>query len=312
MTFKEEVTVLSYGLPINYDLFVFDSRYDVEYPVDLNTGVIGEKEYTFIVKDGFFKREVKHTVRVVDDIPPNFELEYLVIITNSNKPEQFHNNIKGKPTDNYDRTVKVETTDVIGDKAGIYVINFVATDEAGNSTTKKATYLYKLTPNNMKKPFYYNYNGADIIICNKLIPLPKSYGSGNDKTAKRQLDKMLEAIRKAGKGSIAIKSAYRSYATQQGLYNRYVAQDGEAQASRYSAKPGHSEHQTGLAFDIGKISESFDKTPAFEWLKEHAHEYGFIMRYPKGKENITGYMYEPWHYRYVGVDLATAIHQSGG
>lgn len=105
-------------------------------------------------------------------------------------------------------------------------------------------------------------------------------------------------------------SGYRSYDYQTSLYNNYVAIDGEDAANRYSAKPGYSEHQTGLAFDIGELNYQFGETPAGIWLAQHAHEYGFIIRYPQGKENVTGYMYEPWHVRYLG-DQASSVYASG-
>ena len=82
-------------------------------------------------------------------------------------------------------------------------------------------------------------------------------------------------------------------------------------ADRYSARPGYSEHQTGLAVDINTTSTSFEHSRQFKWLQKHAHEYGFILRYPKGKEWITGYAYEPWHYRYVGEDVAKIIYKEG-
>ncbi|MFC3747468.1 D-alanyl-D-alanine carboxypeptidase family protein [Paenibacillus sp. GCM10012306] len=112
-------------------------------------------------------------------------------------------------------------------------------------------------------------------------------------------------------------SAFRSQSTQVGLFNRYVERDGEEKARRYSAVPGHSEHQTGLAIDVtssdGKCAAEscFAGTPEAKWLAEHAAEYGYIIRYPEGKEKITGYMYEPWHIRYVGKEIAADIVQSG-
>ncbi|MFE4712161.1 D-alanyl-D-alanine carboxypeptidase family protein [Paenibacillus sp. NPDC056722] len=112
-------------------------------------------------------------------------------------------------------------------------------------------------------------------------------------------------------------SAYRSQSTQVRLFNNYVKRDGEEKARRYSAVPGHSEHQTGLAIDVtssdGKCAAEscFAGTPEAKWLAEHAAEYGYIIRYPEGKENITGYMYEPWHIRYVGKEIAADIVQSG-
>ena len=106
-------------------------------------------------------------------------------------------------------------------------------------------------------------------------------------------------------------SGYRSFDYQDKLYRKYAAADGVAAANTYSAWPGHSEHQTGLAFDIGSINNNYGNTPAGKWLAAHAHEYGFIIRYPKGKEGVTGYQYEPWHVRYLGVELATKVYESG-
>ena len=108
-----------------------------------------------------------------------------------------------------------------------------------------------------------------------------------------------------------IISGFRSYGTQSRLYNNYVARDGEAKANTYSAKPGQSEHQTGLAFDVGALDDNYGNTAAGRWLSENAHKYGFIIRYMKGKENITGYQYEPWHIRYVGETVAADIYSKG-
>ena len=106
-------------------------------------------------------------------------------------------------------------------------------------------------------------------------------------------------------------SAYRTEDYQRNLYNNKVRTTGKINADNYSARPGHSEHQTGLAVDISSTKGTFEYTAEFKWLQKHAHEYGFILRYPKGKEWITGYSYEPWHYRYVGTDVATIIFEEG-
>lgn len=109
-------------------------------------------------------------------------------------------------------------------------------------------------------------------------------------------------------------SSYRSASYQASLYNNYVAMYGTATADTISARPGYSDHQTGLAADIGDhdqatvFTQAMENTVEGQWLYAHAHEYGFILRYPKGKEWITGYSFEPWHYRYVGVEYATAIY----
>jgi len=116
---------------------------------------------------------------------------------------------------------------------------------------------------------------------------------------------------------IKLLSAYRSYGRQAALFNQYQSKYGTAYAERISARPGTSEHQLGLAADLGytssqaELKEEFGQTPAGIWIAEHANDYGLIIRYPQGKEEITGYKYEPWHVRYVGKDHAKALAESG-
>lgn len=115
--------------------------------------------------------------------------------------------------------------------------------------------------------------------------------------------------------TIIINSSYRDYDYQDGLWNRYASAHDEAWADSYAARAGHSEHQTGLTMDVTtygvKEQEDFENTEEFAWMQENAHKYGFILRYPKTQENITGYSYESWHYRYVGIAIATQIHEEG-
>ncbi len=110
--------------------------------------------------------------------------------------------------------------------------------------------------------------------------------------------------------NILAMSTYRSYDYQNSLYNNYVSKDGQSEADTYSARAGYSEHQTGLAADVYNKEKSytdFEDTREFGWMQENAHKYGFILRYPKDKVDETGYMYEPWHYRYVGEEIASYI-----
>ena len=112
---------------------------------------------------------------------------------------------------------------------------------------------------------------------------------------------------------IRIVSAYRSYDYQKNLYNNYLKYDSKDKVDSYSARPGFSEHQTGLAIDIdNRVVDynNFHITIEFNWMRDNAYKYGFILRYPQGKEMITGYKYEPWHYRYVGKDIAKYIHDN--
>ena len=181
----------------------------------------------------------------------------------------------------------------------------------------------------LDKPFYQNTKLSNklnktTILVNKYIYLPEDYIPNNltnineeftNSTrqlvyeAKEAFEKMATAA-KAQNYTIRAISAYRSYDYQKGLYDNYIKKDGVEKADTYSARPGYSEHQTGLVVDIDNIKtdyNNFETTEEFKWMQANAHNYGFILRYPKDKENITGYEYESWHYRYVGKEIATFI-----
>ncbi len=149
-----------------------------------------------------------------------------------------------------------------------------------------------------------------IIVVNKSYPVSENYAPGDDPEAMTAFEAMRAAAAKQGL-TLYNSSSYRSYWLQDDLYTRYSNRDGQAAADTYSARPGHSEHQTGLAIDLNQVDDSFAGTPEAIWVAENAHHFGFIVRYPKGKEHITGYQYEPWHIRYLGIDTATKVYESG-
>ena len=150
-----------------------------------------------------------------------------------------------------------------------------------------------------------------VIIANKTYPLPSTYAPGGlTSDCMSAFNSMKEAAAADGI-SLSIVSGYRSYSTQESIYWRYVNNRGMEKADTFSARPGHSEHQTGLAMDLNSLDDNFGETAEGKWLAEHCHEYGFIIRYPKNKQSITGYKYEPWHVRYLGVELATKVYESG-
>lgn len=170
-----------------------------------------------------------------------------------------------------------------------------------------------------------NYYDLDAIV-NKYYKLPENYkpddlvsieskykGSSYNyqlrKDAAEALYKMADAALEDGI-KLTVVSAYRTESTQTTLFNNSVKNDGMQHALLYSAKPGHSEHQLGLAVDlvIASSKAHFENTKEYAWLKENSYKYGFIERYPKGKEFITGYGFEPWHYRYFGIELATDLY----
>ncbi|MCM1022876.1 MAG: D-alanyl-D-alanine carboxypeptidase family protein [Prevotella sp.] len=149
-----------------------------------------------------------------------------------------------------------------------------------------------------------------ILVVNKTYALPADYNPGVNAEAQAAFDRMQAAAADEGL-NIYISSGFRSYDYQAGLYQRYVNKDGKAEADRYSARAGHSEHQTGLAFDLNSIDESFADTEEGNWVNLNCHKYGFIIRYPADKEDVTGYKWEPWHIRYLGGETARAVYDSG-
>ncbi len=160
----------------------------------------------------------------------------------------------------------------------------------------------------------YNYLEEDYIPDN-LEDISSKYALANKqmvKNAKEAFEQMASDAKKESLSIIAM-SAYRSYDYQVNLYNNYAKTDGKEKADTYSGRPGYSEHQTGLAVDVynGKTKYTeFHTTKEFTWMQNNAYKYGFILRFPKDKTKETGYEYESWHYRYVGIDIATYIHNN--
>ncbi len=209
-------------------------------------------------------------------------------------------------------------------KAGEYALKYVACDSSRNRVEECFTLKVKApTPPPEPGPIAFTtskgYRGVIIdgvtyiegyLIANKTYALPKSYGKGLTDTTKDAFDAMKAAAKEDGL-RIYISSGFRSYRTQRTLYNNYVKRDGAAKADTFSARPGHSEHQSGLAFDVNIVSDAFIGTPEAIWLADNCYKFGFILRYPQGKTNETGYKFEPWHFRYVGVELAGSLYNGG-
>ena len=165
----------------------------------------------------------------------------------------------------------------------------------------------------VNKGDHYSIQGKydEIVVANKHYPMSKDYNPGENPTAKAELLKLIAAMQQAGFPISDNYSGFRSYETQTQLYQNYVNKDGKAEADRYSARPGYSEHQTGLAFDLIETNgDLVTEEKAAQWLLDHAADYGFVVRYLKGKEKETGYMAEEWHLRYVGKE-AKEIAASG-
>ena len=215
---------------------------------------------------------------------------------------------------NYDRYIKY-IDDVYGDKKVDYskVISLVnvGADNDPYTHTKKA---------DMDKGY--------AILVNKYTSLPEKYapddvvemsnwysypGNSIRKDVYNAFIEMFNAAKEAGY-TLIVNSSYRTYEEQKEIYDDYESNRGQEYADTYAARPDFSEHQTGLSLDIfspGANMSNFADTETFKWLSENCYKYGFILRYPEGKEDITGYSYEAWHYRYVGKELAEKVYDSG-
>ncbi len=162
----------------------------------------------------------------------------------------------------------------------------------------------------------YNYLPNDYVPDNLVtISLDYAYGElGSQKVTKETYDAFLSMWRASHENGyyLMVNSSYRNYQEQEETYNDYANANGTSYADTIAARPGYSEHQTGLTIDVfeqGTGQKNFASTPSYQWLKENAHKYGFIERYPIDKVDITGYDYESWHYRYVGIEAATYIYE---
>lgn len=200
------------------------------------------------------------------------------------------------------------------DKEGIYKLSYKACDNLDNCIEEDFTLT--VIEDNVVRPKYIN----GTLIVNKSYPLPEDYVpenltklSNGAQAVDYVKDAFEELVADAKEEGLNIypSTAYRSIAFQSVLYNNYVARDGQEQADTYSARPGYSEHHTGLAIDVNDVNSSFDDTDEAKWLSDNCYKYGFILRYPKGSQDKTGYKYESWHIRYVGKDLAKEFYNDG-
>ena len=215
--------------------------------------------------------------------------------------------------------------------------DFIDTKSVYDTTILKEKYKYEDTVTFVNAYLDKDYYSNDIplskdkaskldVIVNKYYKLDKDYepedltvinskfASGTQKLRKEAADKFEEMASDMLKENLKIYagSTYRSYSYQEGLYNRYVKKDGFKEAETYSARAGYSEHQLGLAVDIvnGKWNYLSEGDKEYTWLVNNSYKYGFILRYPHESEYITGYVFEDWHFRYLGIDLATKVHES--
>lgn len=329
--YKDKITIeVGDSLPVVNDYLYKDINSDIEIEwKDIDTE--DNKIYKAGIYYGSFiydndKKNI--TLVVVDNTPPVIDgvkdyemLAYEVVpdfldgvTVSDNSMEDIVVTIDGK----YD-----------SEKSGTYVMYYKASDSSNNTTSKEFKLVVKensnvkisKTKNGNTIKNYYGVTYIDnVIIANKTYSLPSNFVPNNLVTINgyiKVVDYVKDAYNELKSDSsvlglnIYASSGYRSYSDQKYIYDNYVRMDGMVKADTYSARAGYSEHQTGLAIDLNTVDMSFDGTSESNWLKDNCWKYGFIIRYPKDKENITGYMYEPWHIRYVGKELARVLYNNG-
>ena len=284
---------------------------------EIDTSKLGNQNLVIEVKNGNDTKEYKFTINVIDTTKPEIDARSEITTTVGDEVDL----LEGVTvSDNSKEEIEVEIKGEYDyDKEGEYELEYYAKDSSGNEISQKFKLIVVSDSNNMTFTTSKGFKGEvidgvtyidGVLIANKTYSLPSDYGNGLTSATQSAFDKMNADAKSLGL-SLWIASGYRSYWTQNTLYNNYVASDGKEEADTYSARPGHSEHQTGLAFDLNSVEDSFANTDEGKWVKDNCYRYGLIIRYPKGKESITGYIYEPWHLRYVGVDLATKLYNDG-
>lgn len=301
------------NLFINYDNIKISWKELDSTVAGIYNGIVKIKDKEYIVSLEI-KDEEAPVIRTEDTITvlqyEEFDIKNYIEVTDNSSDE-----LLVESTGDYDLT-----------KIGTYNITVKASDKSNNETTKDLALRViseaEKNGNNIEdlgetsKGFKIQkidgityVNG--ILIANKTYALPSTYNPGNLLSVMTQNFNSLKSEAASQGLNIYIISGFRSYNTQYTLYNNYVARDGVSAADTYSARAGHSEHQTGLAADVNSLNTNFVYTREGAWLKDNCYKYGFIIRYVENKDDQTGYMYEPWHIRYVGVDLATKLYNGG-
>ncbi|MBQ6282348.1 MAG: D-alanyl-D-alanine carboxypeptidase family protein [Bacilli bacterium] len=336
VTYKEKITIkIGEEVPSLEDYITSDycESCTIEWT---NIELEDNKVYVANTYEGILKignKDVSVNLEVIDDEAPSINNIKDITITAGDKVDLLKDiTATDNSKDEIDLSISEDSVYDIN-KAGTYNIEVIAKDSSDNSAkeTFKLIVKEKVIPKeevvdipnvpdvdlsgtttkgyqiNRIDGIYY-ING--ILIANKTYALPSTYNPGGLRSEfMTAFNKMKEAA-KADGVTITIISGYRSYSYQKALYDGYVKTYGKAMTDTFSARPGNSEHQSGLAADLNRIDDNFGNTKEGKWLDLNASKYGFILRYPKGKQSITGYKYEPWHFRYIG-DEATNLYQNG-
>lgn len=317
---KEEILIqedLKRIKDFKIDLSDIKNEKDKEYPE------VGNYECKVTYSKWFIPHTSSIQIQVEDTTKPKFSKfsDVVEIPLDSDQNYDFSSYFLAEDLSETSIQYKTEEVDFLN--PGDYRMMIIASDTYGNNIEKECIVRVQYeketsSPNKSAEneegqsvvssdPYYVQ----GIMVVKKKHGLPANYAPQENAEAGAKIRQLIADMQRQGYAISSSYSGYRSYTYQSSLYNNYVNSYGQAQADRFSARPGYSEHQTGMAFDLKHSNGTLvETTPEVNWIAAHAHEYGFIVRYPSGKESATGYMPEPWHLRYVG-DQASAIYASG-
>lgn len=288
---------------------------------EIDTSVLGEQRCTVKIELEGNPHDFTFTVNVVDTEAPKLKLGTTEI--NVLKGGGYDVLAEAEASDNSGEKVEITVEgDFDPNKLGQQVVAAVATDSSGNRTEQPVSLNVIDVTGDMPDMNFFTRTGHQaelkdgflrvdgLLLVNRSFPVPADYAPNNDASTTAAFNKM--ALDAANKGLLLIiNRQYRSYDAQAQAYAFFSEGLGEGENTTSSIKPGHSEHQTGLAIDVNTSTGYFADTSEGKWLKDNCQRFGFILRYPEGKEEITGCAYEPWHIRYVGKELAEILYNEG-
>ena len=333
INYKTKLTIEVGGTIPTINDYVSDDDLDkvsseIEWIDIENTSEKIYKTGEYIGKISYRDEELKIKLIVKDTKAPIIDgVKDLEMLAYEREPDLLE---KITASDNSNEDIKIEILgEYDSEEVGVYEMHYYSKDSSGNeikvpfkiTVKENKNVTISKSSNGYKIKNYYGITYIeDVVIANKTYKLPSNFAPNNLVSINgyiRVVDYVKDAFNnlKSDATSIGLNiyasSGYRSYKDQDYIYNNYVRLDGKEKADTYSARAGHSEHQTGLAIDLNSIDMTFDNTDESNWLKDNCYKYGFIIRYPNEKEDITGYMYEPWHIRYVGKNLANVLYNNG-
>ena len=289
---------------------------------EIDTSRLGTTKVEVVVEQNGKEKTFNFDVEVVDTTPPAIGgAESFSVIKGGSVDLASQADV----SDNSGEKIAVETSGSLDlNKEGTYQVTLNASDSSGNTASKEVT-VTVIDPVSAEGDFAFTSRtgvevkresgvttAGDTVIVNKSFPLPEEYGPWTltDETLNAYYELINDALNEKGLNLFAIDT-FVSHANQGYSYDNYVWTYGYDKAEEAVARPGHSEHQTGLAIDLNWIDTQFGDTEEGRWLSDNCWKYGFIIRYPKGKTEETGFAYQPWHIRYVGKDLAEKLYNDG-